>query len=359
MKTQFDTAQSKGSIAAYKTFLSNNPKGRYATTAHKELERLHFKDAIASENEEKLETLLANTKYPKNDYIADAKEVLAKLKAIHLIENESMEAYQSFYSKFGDTIAAKELEDSFADFYGRFALSNNKLNDYVGYISRFPKGKFVTEARKKGEVFWWLEKSNTANMKDYQEYLDIFPNGAHRSQVREVLEKMMWSEAENTATDTDLYFSYLERFPEGPHNIAARECVDWSMAEKRGPEGIRSYLEMYPKGRFSLRGQQILQSAEQVDEGLKTRLRDAVWADVKSALGQMSYGDQTKNVRGWINSGKSSLSYRGVVNEGGQARVLLDNYSTFEMSGTVYEYYEGDWFPIYNRFFKTKSSKDQ
>ena len=359
IKTQFDTAQSEGSVAAYEKFLSKNPKGPYTTTARKALERLRFKDAIASENEEKLETLLANTKYPENDYVGEAKEVLAKLKATRLIENESMEGYHSFYSKFGDTIAAKELENSFDEFYGRFALSNNKLNNYVRYISRFPKGKFVTDARKRGEAIWWSEKSSTAGTKDYQKYLDLFPNGAHHSHVQEVLEKMMWSEAENTATDADLYLSYLERFPEGPHNSQARDCVDWSMAEKRCPEGIRSYLEMHPQGRFASRGQQILQSAEQVDDELKTRLWDGVWAQVKSALGQSTYGGQTMTVSGLISLGKTFLSYRGVVNEGGQARVLLNNHSTFEMSGTVYEYYEGDWFPVYGRIFKTKERKNQ
>ena len=308
VKTKFDSAASDGSVAAFKEFLDKNPSGPYTKAARKELERLQFKDATASENEESLEKLLSNPLYPENDYVEKGKEVLAKLKAARLKKNESMEGYDSFFLKFNGTIAAKELESSFDDFYGRLALSNEKLNDYLGYISRFPKGRFVADFRKRGEAIWWSEKSSTASTKDYQQYLNLFPNGIHHSYVKEVLEKMMWTEAEKTTTDVDLYSSYLEQFPEGPHNSEAKDCVDWAMAEKRGPKGIRSYMEKHPQGRFAMLGQEILQSSDKVDPKMRTRIQEAVWEQVKLALGQGQFSGQSMTITGFITSGETSLS---------------------------------------------------
>ncbi len=357
VQEQYQSVQKEGSIAAYEEFVSDNPDGPYTALAKKELEKLRFEHAIASENEKELESLLENPLDPKISYVKQARETLAKIKAGYLMKNQSLHGYQNFFSKFKNTDAAKQLEDAFDSFYGKTVMMLDTLKDYTGYISRFPNGKFAAQTQKRGEQLWWIEKSDHADIKDYEQYMDLFPGGVHEPEVKEILEKMMWSDAEETAIDSDLYLSYLERFPEGAHHSQARDCVDWSMAEKKGPKGIQSYLDVHPDGRFSEHGRKIIHSASQVTDDKKEIIQEKVWDQVKSALGQGSRMRGTVLINGWISSGKTYLSYNGIVSEQGKARVLLNNHSKFEMSGIVYEYFDGDWFPVYDRIFKTKKGK--
>jgi len=360
MHSDYLKAQSQGTIPAYEKFLHKYPSSvTYGKDARLQLEKLRFTEAIESGDEKGLEALLERPVDPKNpfssQYLAEGKETLARIKAGRLKNSESMEGYRTFYSKFEGTTAARELEDSYEQFYGAFALSGRNLEDYAGYITRFPRGSHAAAARERGEEIWWSEKSDSAGVADYQQYLDLFPEGPHLGHVRGELERMMWAGAEDTATDSDLYLSYLERFPEGAHNLEARDCVDWAAAERKGPEAIRSYLKAHPDGRFSSRADEILRSADQVDEAMNKRIWDAVWEKVQSNLkmGGRWPGGKEYMIQGWIQAGDTFLSYSGITEEEGNYRVLLDNHSRYDMSGTVYEHYDGKWYPVYKRYFKT------
>jgi len=350
VKTQYYSARTEGTISAYKQFLTNNPRGLYTKKAQKSLEQLQFREAIKSGNPQKLEALINATKFPKSNHAREALEALARLKAAELKQNETLKGYQSFYSRFGKTLAASELEKSFDTFYGRLALSTNQLNDYTGYITRFPNGQLTAAARKRGEVIWWSKKSRGARKKDYQDYLDLFPGGPHQRQVKKVLEKIMWNEAKKTSTDSVLFRSYLDRFPKGAYSTQARDYLDWSIAEKEGPIGIRSYLNTHRKGQFAKRGRKILKTATKTES---KKVRDAAWVKVRTAIRQTQrYGGGSMSMWGSISSGKTHISYKGSVKSGGQSQITINNGSLFEYSGKIYKYYSGVWFPEYNRFFK-------
>lgn len=350
VKSQFESAETQGSINAYEQFLEDNPTGPYSDTARRKLERLRFEDAIKSENEGTLKKLLSTVAFPDADYVKEGKEVLAKFSAKRLLENESLEGYNLFYKDYDGTDQAKSLENSFDEYYGKYALSKDSLDIYDGYITRFPNGKHANEAREKGEAIWWKEKSSTTSVKDLKQYVNLFPNGSHLSQVKEVLEKRMWKTAEQDGKDADLYLSYIEQFPEGPHNGEARDCVDWSIAERKGPKGIKTYLDLHPSGRFVSHGEQIIKSADQVDENMKNTIESAVWSQFKNSMGR-HYGGGTMTVYGSITGDGIKLSYHGVVDKNGKASLLINNYSTYKINETVYEYYDGDWYPKYDRIF--------
>ena len=359
VQSRFDQAQKKGTIEAYERFLQTKPKGSYAQKARVSLERLRFEKATAARDEAALERLLAKPEFPKNDWVAKARETLAEIKADRLRTNESMAGYSDFYAKFGDTDAAKGLSGAYDAFYGRFALSAPDLESSLGYLTRFPDGTHAEAVRRRAEPIWWTQNAAKADTAAYQQYLDLFPAGEHRAQVGDILEKRMWEEAEKTATDADLYLAYLERFPRGRHQASARDCVDWSMAEDKGPKGIRTYMDVHPKGKFADRGQKILKSAETVTEEMETRIWDAVWAKVKSTMRGSPGMSGESIITGWISAGKTYLSYRGVVKKGGQARVLLSDHSRYEMDGTVYTYVDKQWFPVYEHYFAKKKKKKQ
>jgi len=355
VKTQYYSAKTEDTVSAYKQFLSNNPRGFYTKKAQKALDRLQFREAIKSGNTRKLEALLHDPKYPKSNYVREATEVVARQKAKQLKQNESLDGYQSFYLKYGKTLVATELEKSFDEFYGRLALSSQKLQDYIGYITRFPNGQRVTAARKRGEAIWWSTKSQSAKKNDYQQYLDLFPGGVHQSQVQKILEKIMWKEAKTTSTDIDLYLSYLDRFPQGPHSKQAKDNVDWSIAEKEGPIRIRSYLNSHQKGIFSTRARKILKTGK---KSTSETVRIAAWDKVKSSLRQNHrYSGRSMNLWGSIRSGKTFISYKGSVKSDGKTRIIISNGSRYDYSGTIYQYYGDVWFPVYDRFFKLNKQK--
>ena len=172
------------------------------------------------------------------------------------------------------------------------------------------------------------------------------------AKVQANIERMMWSKAEEKGNDADLYRAYFKRFPNALHRNEAKDCIDWAIAEQNGYKGIRAYLDKHPQGRFASRGGRILESANLVDSSLTSQLNDKACDIVKLSLGS-SYTGQASTIRGWTSTGKTFLFYRGILKEGGQTKVLLDDNSRIDMSGKIYEYREGNWFPAYDRFFIT------
>jgi len=356
LQSQYQAARSENTVESYEKFLAKHPRGRYSTAIEKALDSARFKRAVKSEDAAALESLLKKPKYPKSDYVTEARETLARLKADNLRANESLNGYQVYYAEFGDTAAARDLKPAFDEFYGRHALSSNKLDVFTNYLEQFPQGRHAEDVRKIAERMWWSQRSASADLDDLRQYMDLFPKGNHVSAVGRSLENKLWAEAEDQATDVDLYLEYIQRFPDGPRNVQARDSVDWSVAEQHGIKGVRNYMDIHSRGRFASRGKGILHEAEGLDEAMQKKIWDEVWDRVKNSMSQGGrIGSGSMTVVGFMSSGKTNLSYHGVVKEGGQARVLLYNGSRIEMSDKVYELVDQSWSPVIDPFFESKN----
>lgn len=238
--------------------------------------------------------------------------------------------------------------------------STAKISDFEKYLKLFPGGT------QKAESVWWKNNSSTAEISDLRKYLELFPGGRYEQDAYKLLEKKMWIRAEDTRVRVDLYIDYLKSFPEGPHNKEARDCVDWSVSERKGPNGVKSYLARNPKGRFSETAEKIIASVNPVTPDQKEKINDAAFSHIKTYLEKSSPGWERHKSSTWgmLSSGDTRLAYSGAISPVKNskywmnAQLSLINGSTIEYFFDVFEYYDDEWYPAFNRFFE-KSEKSE
>ena len=201
--------------------------------------------------------------YPTGKYAAEAKNRIDKFKQDELLH-------------------LKELERT----KWREAQSLDSKNAYNAYITAYPNGEFVADARSNikaietnEERAKWLEDQKLNTKDSYQSYLSAYPNGEFAANARTGInaletkeDQAKWDEVQILNRKT-AFKSYLSAYPNGKYETTAKQRIKefddaealkqkeqekavekgkWDDAERlKTVAGYKDYLAAYPKGEFA------------------------------------------------------------------------------------------------------------
>ncbi len=306
-ESAWQRARQAANGAAYQTYLTEHPQGRFVADANQRLtelnraaaaQRLAALDDTAWQQAQQGASVAAFqaylSAYPNGRAAADATRRLGELKQLE--ENNRLAALDQ---------AA-----------WRRARNGASLVAYQAYLTEHPQGGFVTDARNaiaelnRLEAFTreddvWQLANKDGTLAAYQTYLTAYPAGRFAENAQRRLtdirqaqnllaaDEQAWQAAKTGAT-LAAYQAYLGEYPKGRHAPDAndgiaeinrieankREEQAWVQArDSASLTGYQTYLTDYPAGRF----------VEEANKGVAefTRLAEAKreeqqWADAKS-----------------------------------------------------------------------------
>ncbi len=267
------TAQRGATLAAYQTYLTAYPNGRFVTEAGsaivearqlEERRRLAAEDAVWTQvkQDNTLAIFQAYLKaYPQGRFITEANNGIAALNRLELDKRENATWTRAQQSA---SVAA-----------------------YQAYLAEYPQGRFVTDAAKAitalkrveaaqrleaTEATAWKQAQQNANLAGYQAYLRDYPTGKFAEEARKGLAEFERIEAENRqranennawqqaqqGASLQSYQSYLAQYPAGRFvadankELATIEDADWARSQRGASiESYQVYQTSYPNGRYA------------------------------------------------------------------------------------------------------------
>jgi TonB family protein len=166
--------------------------------------------------------------------------------------------------------------------YWQVVSSRNSITSYQQYLAEYPRGKYAGEAntringikaeelrrQKEVELGRWND-ARRANTKDsYNAYISSYPNGDYVAQARQGIrdleiaeEKRVWDDAV-ILNRKSAFDSYLKAYPSGTYTAQAKakikeferseEVAKWNEADSlKTVAGYQEYLKLYPTGEFA------------------------------------------------------------------------------------------------------------
>jgi hypothetical protein len=108
-----------------------------------------------------------------------------------------------------------------------WAQSRDHAADYLGYLSDWPKGRHVAEARVFCEQRQWAETKRAQIREAYAavSHTNSDTDAAYRLQRRTQRENFLWQQATNVNT-VAIYNDYLRQFPQGLHAAEGRQKIE-------------------------------------------------------------------------------------------------------------------------------------
>ncbi len=101
------------------------------------------------------------------------------------------------------------------------ANQQNTVAAYDKYITSYPDGKYITEAKElREETFWQAAVTANSNQQNnfaaYDKYITSYPNGKYITEAKELREETFW-QAAVTANSLELFYDYYQQYPDGKH----------------------------------------------------------------------------------------------------------------------------------------------
>ena len=242
----FARAKAADTAEAYRTYLSKFPKGRYVEEARQRLEAIRAReDDAAFEQAKRADTEASYaaylSQYPEGRHAAEARRLREAARARGVAEAEEValaltREQREFVERglaavrSGGGRADGEFDAAFRGALRSWQAS--KGDQETGYLTAeqaktlMDKGRKVDERKKDDAAFARAKTANT--VASYTSYLTEFPNGRHVAEARRRLEAIRAREddaafARAKQADTEAsYAAYLSRYPEGRHVAEAR-----------------------------------------------------------------------------------------------------------------------------------------
>lgn len=130
----------------------------------------------------------------------------------------------------------------------------DEASDYQQYLSSYPTGRHVQDARSRHDQRSWEEAIEANTVRAFTRYLEEHPQGANSAEAQGRIEERRWETAQ--ATDSvAAYEEYVENHPQGRHGVEASrrlEGLQWEAARaSKTITAVEEYLGKYPEGLFA------------------------------------------------------------------------------------------------------------
>ena len=242
----FARAEAADTAEAYRTYLSKFPEGRYVEEARRRLESIRAREddaAFARAKRADTEASYAAylSQYPAGRHAAEARRLreAARARGVAEAQEAALELTHEQRALVERGLAAVKSGGGRADgdfdaaFRGALrSWQASKGDQETGYLTAnqantlVDKGREVDERRKDDAAFARAKAANTASA--YEAYLSEYPEGRHVAEARRLLEAVRAREddaafARAKQADTEAsYAAYLSRYPEGRHAAEAK-----------------------------------------------------------------------------------------------------------------------------------------
>lgn len=285
-RADWEAATAQGSTEAYRRYLTQYPRGRFASAARaylqaaeeiqaQEREVAHWERIKGSGNAADFDTYLAS--YPKGLF-ADLATIRARRLRAASAEAQAQEAEIAFWEQVRGSTSAEEIE---------------------AYLRRFPNGQFAALARERLvrlssandlDTTMWTRIKDSRDPEDYRRYLQAFPKGMFASIAgtrlsglasasQEAAELTAWEQARGTNDPVQIE-AFAARYPNSQFAALARQVAQqmrsaaseraemelWEKARASGTtDAVDRYLAAYPTGRFANAARQLRPTLAQAE----------------------------------------------------------------------------------------------
>ena len=216
-------ARESGSILAFRSFLTKFPNGAFSDVARRKLEELKTAEEEAAklqvENKAWLQAQSIHTVDGYGAYLEKFPNGVNRKAALQI--KQDLEAAAIIALRKQALSSAMQADDKKADLIA-FAAKYNGTPE--AKIARAEIVKLQADAEKKREELdesTWLAALEKANAHAFNQYISQFPNGNHVEQARD---EGAWYSFSGTGKE-DGYRNYLKYYPNGAHVKEARDAL--------------------------------------------------------------------------------------------------------------------------------------
>lgn len=108
----------------------------------------------------------------------------------------------------------------------------NTEQSYKEYLTNYPDGKYIQEAKQSMEQTFWTETKQENTEEAYSNFIAKYPDGFYTKEARKLLEPIYWERIKSGDTE-DGYNAYLNKFPNGQYREQANISLKLSEANLR------------------------------------------------------------------------------------------------------------------------------
>ena len=196
--------------------------------------------------------------------------------------SKSISLYEDYISKYPRSKylnqAKKELNDLHEERGWKSASQANTITGFQRFLTDYPYSKYGTqaEARIKELQEWdaWSKTSNLNTIYAYENFLRTYPDSRYafdaRNKIEQLKDNLAWKEAESESTAT-AYEKYIADFPSGARKAAALDRIKeikvvepaWNRAVRTNtPSAYRDFLTQFYSSSFNSRAREKLSNLE-------------------------------------------------------------------------------------------------
>lgn len=206
-------------------------------------------------------------KYSESEHANEIGQLLNELKKQKekdtyesICKYATIENCESFLSRYPNSEYYKEVEGKLIVLEYDKACQSNDLQALRAFVEKYPQSFRVKEINKKIKAYEddFYEKNvhlpiSKVNRNKVNEYLSLFPNGRYITQAKAKLNELDDEDAYNRAVYSNTmsaFRNYLSNYPHGKHAVAARtkvnefeeieRCQNYSL-----PNGSEPYAKYY------------------------------------------------------------------------------------------------------------------
>lgn len=246
-----------GSIEAYQEYLSRYPKGRFATKARKQLEKLYYQQAIELDDIDYYREYLQN--YPNGAYTQDVKKRIESHYYEFVMQQGTKELYEQFLETFPKSQYCSKVKEKLEDLYFQDALATDTREGFEKFITQYPNGSNTAKARAALDKIDYQKACNTNTVEAYMAYLAIHPNGSYVNDVNQrIADYQLFQNAKISGT-ADGWKEYLTKSKyQCFHDVAQQEydrlaaLEQWEVIKNSEDiNTVQSFLKNYPNSEVS------------------------------------------------------------------------------------------------------------
>ena len=184
--------------------------------------------------------------------------------------NDNIESYEKYLSKYSGGKYVETANGRIEELFWQETNKKNTISSYEQYLGIYPRGKYVSQAEKRIEDMVWSSTKKTDKIDAYQKYLKGYPTGRYLEQAKSRIEELSWKNAQGRNTISS-YDEYLQDYPKGKCVAEAKEKLHesyWKNAQACNDiQNYELYLTKYPQGKHA--------------NDTKSRIEEFIWAEAE------------------------------------------------------------------------------
>lgn len=250
--------------------LTNYAKKHKAELAEKQkVENEAYETACTRGTMDALKTFVRN--YPKSKYVSDAKSKIRnlELKAEEdaynsTCQTSTLDAFRDFLKKYPQSQYAQDVQNRIKDFdLWSITKKNNTIQSYNSYLQNSKLKTFATEARAAIEdinaVSEWQKVKSSNSLSDVQAYMRKYPNASSISDAKKKEHELKGVQFYNSGNLASAYLEFTDAG--GKYAIAyanrtaydkCQEYHEFSLLSSYSKEAdLNAFMNKYPSSTYS------------------------------------------------------------------------------------------------------------